>query len=434
MFKIRLPFLTSFIIIFLNCENPIDTNTLVKVGSRTITKNDFIEAYSKRLIQSKIKDSNFERDRVLNQLIRVKLFSEAAKLSNIKLDSIGKNRVQIYEEIALRDQLYDEIILPINIDISDSIARLHYEWKNTEIHLSHLFHNDKTVLDTILPYLKNDTSQFKLFSSELFKNKNLKKTGGNLGWIKYDDLDPNLEESAFSIPYDIPSGPFRSSYGWHILLKKNSRKQMILDENHYQHIKNKLNNDILKKKRQIYANNYINNLLEKDVSIDDSITYEILNKINTIVFTKNKIKLNNNHEISKKFKNIILGLKSNEKTILAKFPGGEFTVNDLLNNLRTINPELFLKNPVQQFYKSLRDKILTEKAKSKNLGEHPSVKLKIQSKIDENLARQYLLMNSSNQKDTHFSKEELENLVENLKSKIPITHHTKNQKKLFNTL
>ena len=433
MFKMKNLYIFLFAILWNSCEKKINPEILAIVGSTKVTSDDFIKSYSNKLIQTKIKDSNFERNRVLNELIRTKLFSEGAREKNLQIDSIGQSMVQFEEEKALRDQLYSQVIQSFKIELPDSIIRIHYKWKDTEIYLSHLFHQNKAVLDTIIPYLKKDTSQFKIFSQLLFKDKKLKKSGGNLGWIHYGDLDPNLEQMAFSIPFDKPSGPFRSSYGWHILFKKDIRKQMILDENHYQNTKKILKQDILKKKKQIKANDYVNDLMQNNVVINDSITFEILKKINNIVFNKNKLEFKKDIESSKEIAKEILDLKFNIHTVIATFPGGDFTVDDLLNNLRNTKPELFLKSPTQQFYKSLRDKLLIVEAKSRELQKHPTVKFKIQSKKDEYLARQFLLYKSKNKKEAHLSKKEIQMLIKELKSKIPIKVYKENLNSLFKT-
>ena len=94
--------------------------------------------------------------------------------------------------------------------IQDSTARKHFRWKNTEISLKHIFHQEKEVLDTIAPLIKNDLSLFDYYAKRLFKDKVLNNSGGHLGWIPYNTLDPNIEQVAF--PCQLmqlwdPSGP-----------------------------------------------------------------------------------------------------------------------------------------------------------------------------------------------------------------------------------
>ena len=85
-------------------------------------------------------------------------------------------------------------------------------------------------MDTIAPLIGNDLSLFDYYAKKLFKDKVLNDSGGHLGWVPYNTLDPNIEQAAFSMPVNAITGPVRSSYGWHLLLKLDERKQMIISE------------------------------------------------------------------------------------------------------------------------------------------------------------------------------------------------------------
>ena len=128
---------------FHNCEKKIDPEVLARVGESIVTADDFIEAYSNKLINTKIQDSDFERKRTLEELIRIKLFSQEARSQSLSLDSVGMSRVLLSKELALREELYDQIIEPENLIVHDSTARKHFEWQNTEISLKHIYHQDK---------------------------------------------------------------------------------------------------------------------------------------------------------------------------------------------------------------------------------------------------------------------------------------------------
>ena len=288
MNKTHLILLIIYSTFFHTCENNVDPEILAVVGTSEVTADDFIESYSNKLINTAAQDSDFERSRTLNELIRTKLFAEAARSKNLSLDSIGLNRVKLSKELALREELYNQIIGSKGVAIEDSIARKHFTWKNTEISLKHIFHQDKEVLDTLLPLILKNPNMFDVYAKKLFKDKNLKDSGGDLGWISYNTLDPNLEQTAFSMPINKAVGPIRSSYGWHILLKKDERRQMIISENDYQNTKHGLINTIIKKQTQIMANDYVNNLMNNDITIDDTLVMNTLHKIHTIVFQKNK--------------------------------------------------------------------------------------------------------------------------------------------------
>ena len=209
------------------CAKPIDPVILATVGSTQVTSYNFIDSYSNRLINTQLQDSKYERDRHLNELIRTKLFAEAARNEKTALDSSEKSMIQLEKEKALREALYNQIIGSQSSPISDSLARLYFQWQHTEVHLKHLFHKNKTIIDSIKNRLIYNPELFDTFAVNLFKNNKLKNSGGDLGWISYNTLDPALEQVAFEIPIGEISNPVRSSYGWHIILKVNEKRQMI---------------------------------------------------------------------------------------------------------------------------------------------------------------------------------------------------------------
>ena len=424
--------ITLCLVFFFRCSDATDPSILAIVGSTHVTTNEFVDAYSNKLIQNQVKDSEFERERTLNDLIRTKLFAEAARSNGLDLDSSALNLIKLSTESALRDALYEEIIGSKKIAVSDSVVRQHFQWQHTKIKLRHLFHSDREVLDTIFTRVQKNPEKFYTFAEQLFRNEELKNSGGMLGWIEYNTLDPNLEEAAFSVPVGIVHGPVRSSYGWHIIVKEDEKKEMIVGEYDYQVSKKKLGSLISKKQSQIIANNSVNDLMTSGVSIKDSLVLKILEQINFVVFEK-KILNNNLKESNKEEKiiNVVQDLKLNKNMVLATYPGGTFTVDNLLNNLRNSNTGKFLDDPIQAFYTALRDEILTSQASEMGLTNNKSVQMKIKSAEDQYLAQRYLLSLSPSNAKTYFSKEEIVEMTAALEKKVTVTIFNENMELLF---
>ena len=416
---------------FHNCEKKIDPEVLARVGESIVTADDFIEAYSNKLINTKIQDSDFERNRTLEELIRIKLFSQEARSQSLSLDSVGMSRVLLSKELALREELYGQIIEPENLIVHDSTARKHFAWQNTEISLKHIYHQDKSVLDTILPIIGNDLGQFEIHAKNIFQDRGLKESGGYLGWVSYNTLDPNLEQIAFSMPINIVTGPIRSSYGWHLLLKGDERKQMIISEEEYQNSKQGLMTLISKKQSQIIANDFVNNLMSNGIEIDDELVIKTLRKVHAIVFQKstdeNVIKPKTREMLSE----FMVDLKLSSNASLATFKTRSFTINDLLSNLRNSSPKTFLENPIQAFYIALRNNILTAEAIDRGLIVNKKVQWKIKSKEDQYFAREFLFSISSNRDVANFSENQILDITNELKGKYRIEVYNENLKKIF---
>ena len=400
------------------CEKGEDFSVIATVGNSIITDDDFVSAYSNKLINTSIKDSEFERLRTLDELIRTRLFAEEARYKKLSIDSMGLDRIQLATEKALREELYNSIMKSNQISVPDSLIRKHFIWKNTEILLKHIFHLKKDKLDSLSALIGNNEKIFDQVAEELFQSSNLKKSKGSLGWVSYDVLDPNIENFAFSMPFDTVMGPIRSGYGWHILLKKDEKKQMIISEGDYQNTKYRLKENIIKKNRQTIANNYVNDLLDGNISINDDLVINTLNQIRRIIQKRNMNQVNSN---DKEFiMKDILNLKMNSNTILASYKDGNFTTNDLLNYLRNSNPKLFIDNPIRSFYMCLRDKLLTNEGMRLGLLNQEKVQRKIKSAEDQFLARAFLLNTLPKKETISIPKEELEIITLKLKNKFTI--------------
>ena len=414
------------------CAKPIDPAILATVGSTQVTSFNFIDSYSRRLINTELNDSKYERERHLDELIRTKLFAQAAHNKKSSLNSSERSIIQLEKEKAMREELYNQIINSQTVPINDSIARLHFQWLHTEIHIKHLFHKNKGILDSIKNRLIYNPELFDTFAVELFKNNKLKNSGGDLGWISYNTLDPALEQVAFEIPIDEISNPIRSSYGWHIILKVNEKKQMIISEADYQIQKVAIIQSASDKQKRILADEYINNLMTSSISINDSLVIKTLHEIHWIITQKGeKLSKMLSIEDGEMLKNIILKLKLNQNLILASFPGGNFTIHDFLDGLRRSKPIVFSNDPLQSFYIALRDKILTVEAKKLGLENNIIVQMKTKDAEDSYMARKYLLSLTKQSGTAHLSSKELNNITKTLKSEIPIKKYDSNLVNLF---
>ena len=428
-------FTIAIFILIISCSKRMDPSIIATVGNSYITNKEYISAYSDRLIKNQVKDSNFERERMLNELIRTKMFAQGARMKNLSLDSSSKRMVELSRDQALRDALYKKIIGSEEPLIEESTLRKHFKWKFTKVRLKHLFHQKKEILDSLLFIIQNDQNSFNNIAKSLFKNNTLKDSGGDLGWISYNTLDPDLEQVAFSIPLDTLVGPLRSSYGWHIIIKTDEREQMIISEHDYQEGKQKLIKSISKKNAQIKANNYINDLMNKNVQINDSLVYATLEQISWIISKiMDKEKIRSKLEIGDQIKDEILDLKLNQNATLARFQDEDFNVGDLLSSLRRSRPNIFFKDPVQSFYIALRDKILTYTAIREGLLDDNTVKWETQSVEDNYLARNYLLFLKKDSTKKNFSIDELKQVSDILKKKISVTIFRKNLDKLFTNI
>jgi foldase protein PrsA len=430
-FKFILTF-SLFIFILPSCDKSIAPEILATVGSREVTSYDFSESYSKRLVNSQLKDSEIEREKHLQFLIRNKLFSEAALRDKLELDSIAHRYIQLDSIKYIRDELYYEMILNHEIDMNDEIMRKHYLWANRECHFKHLFFNNKERADSVFLLLAADSSLFDSIAFQTFSDERLKKSGGDLGWIRYNDLDPNLELKGFDLDLDLISAPIRSSFGWHILKKIDERNQMITDESEFQTIKNGIKKTIIRKMNQIQSDQFVNDLmLSKNILLDDSLIQDVTSALFQLALLHGE-----NPPITGEQKGeVIFDLFSNLRDVaqlpLAQYDDGEFIVQDYMDGIQSLPTVQTNYSPKTTFYHALRNKILSEEGGKNDLGNHPNVQLKLQDSKDRFLTRAYLSTFFDGKTQGAFSKAKLDSISNSLRENIPVTLYPEHLERLF---
>ena len=420
------------LVVFFSCEKPVAPEVLAMVGSRIVTSFDFAESYSKRLINTQLLDSDFERDRHLQMLVRNKLFSEAAIRDQLVLDSIAHRYISLDSIKYLRDELYYEMIMNNEIQVSDELMRKHYIWSNRECHFKHLFFNSKDDADSIFIILSVSPVQFDSIAFKTFSNEKMKNSGGDLGWVAYNALDPNLELHGFDMAFDEISPPIRSSLGWHILKKLDEKNQMITDESDFQNNIDGIKKTITKKLEQIQSDQFVNDLmLSKHIFLDDGLIQDVtvtLYQLAELNGSQKPINIENKSDI---IKSLLTNLKEIAQVPLAQYDEGEFLVQDYIDGIQSLPPVQTNYSPKMTFYHALRNKILSEEGAKKGLGDHPNVTFKIQDSKDRFLSRGFLSTFFDGETQGSFSRTRLDTIADSLRKNISVILYPKHLDRLF---
>ena len=402
------------------------------VGSRVVTSFDFSESYSKRLINTQLLDSDFERDRHLQMLVRNKLFSEAAIRDQLVLDSIAHRYISLDSIKYLRDELYYEMIMNNEIHVNDELMRKHYIWSNRECHFKHLFFNSKDDADSIFIILSVSPVQFDSIAFQTFSDEKMKNSGGDLGWVGYNAMDPNLELHGFDMALDEISSPIRSSLGWHILKKLDEKNQMITDESDFQNNIDGIKRTITKKLEQIQSDQFVNDLmLSKHIFLDDRLIQDVtvtLYQLAELHGSQKPINIENKSDI---IKSLLTNLKEIAQVPLAQYDEGQFLVQDYIDGIQSLPPAQANNSPKMTFYHVLRNKILSEEGAKKGFGEHPNVTFKIQGSKDRFLSRIFLSTLFDDETQGSFSRARLDTIADSLRKNISVTLYPKHLDRLF---
>jgi len=318
------------------------------------------------------------------------------------------------------------------IEVSDELMRKHYVWSNRECHFKHLFFNTKEAADSIFIILSADQQQFDSIAFNTFTDEKLKNSGGNLGWIRYNALDPNLELHGFDMALDEISSPIHSSFGWHILKKLDEKNQMITDESDFQNNIDGIKRTIIQKLKQIQSDQFVNDLmLSKHILLDDRLIQDVTLALFQLAQLHGDQQPVNSDQNSDIIKNLFTNLREIAHLPLAQHDGGEFLVQDYIDGIQSLPPVQTNYSPKMTFYHALRNKILSEEGGKMGLGNHPNVQFKIQDSKDRFLSRAFLSTFFDGEAQGRFFKARLDAIADSLRNNISVTLYPEHLERLF---
>lgn len=338
---------------------------VAKIGDEIITLEEYRISYLKVLKQPNIFDSKKLREEFLDDMIEFKILANEAKKNNCNSDDKLKYKIEAYKNKSLRELHYEKVIKP-KIKIDEKDIEDAYIFTQEKRRISHLFLSTKKSADSIHSLLENG-SNFELLASQIFKDDSLKNSGGDLGWITWDQFDYDLATAAFTMPFGKYSEPIKSSFGFHIIKATDYKKKPLITRNEYELHKKRAKSLLEYKIGDKIASEYINNLVKSaDVVMYPEVYYLVkanlsinLKRIPTQFDHMSEFQLQENE-----VKQIESNLWDSRDKIIATVNGADISVGEFLGGLHYV-PYKDLYNSFNSTFKILiRDYLLTAEAKS----------------------------------------------------------------------
>ena len=211
---------------------------IAKVGNEKISLSIFQDRYKEFLTKQLQEDNLMNRYVYLNSLIDEKLILQYAVDNNIESEPLYlKKGKEVYDQLLLN--LYFDQKINLDYSVSDEEARDLFKWGKTSIHVRHLFAKDIEQI-TDLKHRLDNGENWRSLAGECFQDSTLKNNGGNLGWYKLGELDPNFEFNAFSLNPNEISEPVKTQDGYSIIHLIESEFDGMITEDEYQSRKKKL--------------------------------------------------------------------------------------------------------------------------------------------------------------------------------------------------
>lgn len=217
----------SFYFLFISAififTNGYAGDIIARVGSKTITKEEFEKVYRPR------KDVNEDslKQVTLERLITDKLFLIDAEKKGFD-ENIKEGLEQFVDRMIVRD-LYNQVIRK-RVKVPEYKIKLYWYKLGTEVKVRHILVREEKRANEVYKKLSRGEN-FATLAKKYSEDRSTKDKGGDLGWIKWGTRDPVFEKVAFSlrqgrglINQTLTSKPIKTRRGYEIIQVLNKRK------------------------------------------------------------------------------------------------------------------------------------------------------------------------------------------------------------------
>lgn len=227
-----------------------EDQVLARTADQQISVASFSRSYIQQFIYSSLKTKDSPENRknhIQDMLLRHDLAQKAVQAG---MDTLAGFRLAMKAEstAVIIHGLYEKEIAAELDKIPDQEVETAFKRMSRELHVRHLAAKTKAEIDEIYRKLKQG-STFQELAPGCFHDSVLAHNGGDLGFIKWGDMDLEFENMAFALQIGQTSAPFETKFGWHILKLENIVLNPIVREDEYQTwqeiIRGKLRNRIL---------------------------------------------------------------------------------------------------------------------------------------------------------------------------------------------
>jgi peptidyl-prolyl cis-trans isomerase C len=168
-----------------------------------------------------------EFNRILDQLIDVKLLAMEARKRRLEEDPQSRHRLQAAQEHILGNILMETVV---SERVDEAAIRKMYEaqiaiWDlGEEARLRHIVVATRPEIDAVTAQLARGMD-FAVLASRVSIDETTRLEGGDLGFMKEEDAAPELAAVIRSTPAGGLSRPFQTEEGWHVVKVEERRKE-----------------------------------------------------------------------------------------------------------------------------------------------------------------------------------------------------------------
>ncbi|MCK9282150.1 MAG: peptidylprolyl isomerase [Melioribacteraceae bacterium] len=364
------------LIIFFSCSL-IKGQVIAEFGKDKITLKEFKLAYIDVVKKPNVYDSKKIREEFLDELIASRILAKDAVKKGINKNELFDLRINAYRDKAMREAHYNKVIKP-KINITEDEIEETYQFTQEQRKVSHLFAETKSKADSLYKLIQSGKN-FEELAQTVFTDSALANSGGDLGWIMWDQLDNELADSVFRIPVNKISTPLKSFFGYHIVKVTDQKKNPLITRAEFDAHRRKARFLLEYEKGEALSFEYITNMA-KDARI--VFNPDIMEFVDNALKDKFKRKPTNMDKMfemqlrDEEIRTIETNIWDERDKVMATINGIPMTIADFIGLLNYIQYDVVYSGFKKTFDFAVRDFLLTQEAKKLGLQKNEIVKIK----------------------------------------------------------
>ncbi len=363
-FKIVVLLIIPFIFGCSDRNDPV----VAQFGNQKISFEEFQTVYLDLLKKPHSMDSEQLRESCLDEIITWKLLASEAIKSGLDDDKKYRYKCDAHNDKVLRELHFQHQIGP-QIQIDEYELKEVYAFITQQRYVKHLFF--KSLEDADIHYRRlTNGEEWNTVAREVFPDTDLAMSGGDLGWINWDQMEYDLAMATFRQEIGVISKPVASSFGYHIIKVVDYKKNPLISEDNYQSARRKVRYMLEMKIGDKIAAEYITSMMnDKHIEVRADMINLVAARFQEVFNRKPKpYELTQETQLTsmeiRELENIYW---ANRDNVLAIIDGDELTVGEFIYNLNYIPYSAIARGFKTALDFVIRDRVLTKEARKMRL-------------------------------------------------------------------
>ncbi len=233
-------------IVFIGCHRMNDQEVAL-VNGKPISADQYRERYKTYIEKTGQRDNILLRKQVLDNMINEILIYDDIHDQKLDRDSVVVRQLADYKREALAMGYAKRITLDTMTMTHAEVAAEFLRYK-TKVHARYLYAPTEEEAWNLRNRLEHGET-FEALAKTVFQDPGLSGNGGDLGVFGWGEMEPALEDAAYSLPIGEISKPIKIRIGYAIVrVEKRFDTNPLASETDFEKVREKLENSVTKRK------------------------------------------------------------------------------------------------------------------------------------------------------------------------------------------